>query len=206
MGKVIDISGQRFGRLTVSSWISGVRWLCVCDCGAECVVAKSNLHSGAQESCGCLRLERLRAAITTHGESRKTSPEYRAWLAMRTRCNNKTRKQFYDYGGRGIAMHQRWDSFVLFLEDIGRRPSVHHSLDRINNHKGYEPGNVRWATRVQQNNNKRNNRIVLVDGELVSLTSAARKYGLPPKTVFARIDNYKWDLMKALTTPLYAKA
>lgn len=163
MATAIELpQGQRFGRLTVierslERRYPGTHWRCRCDCGRELVVAGRALRTGNTTSCGCFRLERVRAALTTHGESKRGqwTPEFQAWAAAKRRCHPSYRAA-RDYFDRGIRMCDRWaESFDAFLADMGRRPSKDHSLDRINNDGHYEPGNCRWATRSQQQRNKR---------------------------------------------------
>jgi len=124
-------------------------WLCTCDCGENKVIMSGNLHNGTSRSCGC------RNGQPRHGL--RNTPEYRAWSAMKTRCyNKKTGDKYRIYGGRGITVCREWlHNFPAFLEHIGNRPSTGHSLDRINNNGNYEPGNVRWATRKEQQQNRR---------------------------------------------------
>lgn len=165
--KLIDLTGQRFGRLAVVCRAAvrpkgGAYWACFCDCGKTVEVLGSNLRSGDIQSCGCLRSELFAAKKTTHGKARrgKVTPEYRAWCRMLARCHAPCNASQPNYAGRGIVVCQEWrDSFEAFLAHIGPIPSPHHSVDRFPNNDGnYEPGNVRWATRSQQNKNKRSAR------------------------------------------------
>jgi hypothetical protein len=119
------------------------------------------------------------------------TPEYLIWRNMRDRCHNPNYVLFRYYGARGIAVCERWrNSFVAFIEDMGRRPDPSLTLERIDNAKGYEPGNCRWATRKDQANNRRPraDRVTLmVDGRASPLTEIARRYGVPYQTIYARI-------------------
>jgi hypothetical protein len=156
----LDIRGQRFGRLVaVETTRKGKRgdlaWRCLCDCGGETVVVASRLKRGETRSCTCLQ----KTHNLKHGHARDTAkktPEYTAWTHMKDRCSSPGHPQFKDWGGRGIRVCARWaDSFATFLADVGPRPSPDLSLDRIDNDGNYEPGNVRWATRSQQQSNQR---------------------------------------------------
>ncbi len=147
-----DLTGRRFGRWEVierngSNRTRNSAWSCSCDCGNSGTVSADNLRGGQSKSCGCLIGER-------HGMAQ--TPEYRAWVAMIQRCHNPKMPNFKDYGGRGIVVCDEWrGSFTAFYEHIGPKPSSDLSIDRIENNGNYEPGNVRWATRLQQNNNTR---------------------------------------------------
>lgn len=159
MSATVEMAGRVFGRLTVVEKAGRYRtrwkWLCRCQCGEAVIATGDNLRRGHTQSCGCLMRERLAAATTTHGEGHKT-PEWSSWSAMVNRCERPSHEQFADYGGRGIAVCARWrGSYADFLADMGRKPTPQHSLDRIDNDRGYEPGNCRWATRSQQNSNRR---------------------------------------------------
>jgi hypothetical protein len=154
-----DRTGKRYGRLTAlgiagRKTVSGktrIIWRCACDCGNEIEIV--GIALGGISSCGCLRIE----AITVHGRS--GTPEHRAWMDLHQRCCNPRNPRYQDYGGRGISVCQRWNDFGCFFEDVGERPSAEYSIDRYPNNDGnYEPGNVRWATRSQQQNNTRRSR------------------------------------------------
>lgn len=165
-----DLTGQRFGRLVVVSRSDNCRpkapkWVCHCDCGKTVTTRSCSLFSGGTQSCGCLRNERVKQSNSTHGLS--GTPEYRSWHSMLYRCTKTTHKSYPLYGGRGITVCARWHTFESFLEDMGCRPSSLHSVDRISNDDGYHCGhceecqhngwgeNCRWATRSQQNSNRR---------------------------------------------------
>jgi hypothetical protein len=159
----LDLTGQRFGRLTVVALDRVDRctwWLCRCDCGKETVVRVSQLRDGKSFSCGCWR--RVRAALLnlSHGHARagSHSREYNSWAQMIKRCTNPKVAGFAKWGGRGIRVCDRWKTLANFLADMGARPKG-TSLDRFPNNDGnYEPGNCRWATAKQQANNRRGSR------------------------------------------------
>jgi hypothetical protein len=154
MSRKIILDGLRFGRLVVAETI-GTRVRAICDCGQTTETEKYSLKSGLTKSCGCLKNE---GRPRTHGESPRGSwtPEYRAGVNMVTRCHNPKATRYKNWGGRGISVCDEWrHDYEAFLSHVGRRPSPTHSLDRIDNNRGYEPGNVRWATREQQARNTR---------------------------------------------------
>jgi hypothetical protein len=160
--KVIDMLGQRFGRLLVvaraeKNLRGGARWRCLCDCGKTTVLLRQRLRTGHTQSCGCYQREQLGKRSRVHG--RQGSLTWRSWQNMITRCYNPNVAKFKYYGGRGITVCDRWREslgFVRFLADMGERPSFAHSIDRFPNIDGnYEPTNCRWATRSQQSKNRR---------------------------------------------------
>ena len=153
MPSAIDLTGQRFGRLTAVRPAAlrqsrHVVWECLCSCGQISKVRTGDLRCGKSKSCGCLRRERWRTQgkITTHGHSKNGShsPTYKSWQAMKQRCLNPRATRYEHYGGRGITICPKWLAFEGFLEDLGERPSLAHCLSRANNDGDYEPGNAGW--------------------------------------------------------------
>jgi hypothetical protein len=151
MTKRIDVTGQRFGRLVVVRFAYSrihAYWHCVCDCGNETIVSRSNLVFGGVVSCGCMRRDtstRIGHANKTHGHSGyNVSREYKSWQAMHQRCTNPKDPSFKWYGGRGIKVCERWSLFENFLEDMGPRPPG-TVLDRINPDGNYELSNCQWG-------------------------------------------------------------
>lgn len=180
-----NIVGQHFNRLVVLRRV-GYKWLCECKCGGEIAVATTNLKTGAVKSCGCWRREKIGAFNRTHGLTGTT--EYIRWRSMIERCTNPAHKNFCDYGGRGIKICGRWMKFENFITDMGKCPAG-LTLERIDNDRGYEPSNCRWATRQAQAANRRSNRIfTLASGETISFTALRRRLGLTPMALQYHID------------------
>lgn len=183
-----DLTNQRFEKLTairicgVASG-GGMIWECRCDCGAIKVVAAGRLRSGRAISCGCYKKSRTRFGLSH-------TTEFTIWSGMLKRCTIKSRRDYANYGARGITVCERWSGehgFVNFLSDMGLRPSSEFSIDRIDNDGNYSPDNCRWATAHQQHRNKRNNRIIRAFGQEKPLVEWSEEYGIEAETIAARI-------------------
>lgn len=201
-----DLSGQVFGRLTaltkheLNDKFNKVRWVCECECGSTLLVTSEKLRTGNTRSCGCLSIETSRAQglkNRKHGMTKST--EYKIWGGMKDRCYNPKHPAYENYGGRGIEVCNEWMiSFEAFFKELGPRPSLNHTLDRIDNSKGYQPGNCRWATGIEQANNKRNNDLHLFGGELLSLSRIAAMTGIPQPTLWSRLNRMKLTIDEAV--------
>lgn len=207
-----DLTGKTFGRWTVIAYSHTKNrityFLCSCSCGTKRTVNAASLRSGRSGSCGCLHREMVSKNQTTHGFTTggETHPLYTVWAQMISRCYCPTTNGYARYGGRGIRVCKRWrKSFENFLTDIGQRPSDTHTLDRFPDNNGnYEPGNVRWATKSEQNRNKRNNRLLTYDGETRCIQEWAEHLGICPGTIYMRL-KLGWSAEETLTTPIHPK-
>jgi hypothetical protein len=185
-------------------------WLCRCECGNTRVVRVSSLRNSDTKSCGCFRKQSARVRHLKHGCATKRltgrhTVEYTAWMQMKGRCLNPRNHAYADYGGRGISVCERWlgdDGFANFLADMGEKPTPKHSIDRIDNGKGYSPDNCRWASRIEQANNKRNNVWLEHDGVRLTLPQWARRLGMSASTLYQRVVVKKWPPGDAITRPV----
>ena len=198
MPTIKDITRQRFGMLVAVSLTSerldgAAVWICVCDCGATCQRSRRNLRNGATTSCGCKRRQFLCKGKPYHGKSGTAT--YRVWSGMLTRCFNSKDPDYARYGARGITVCERWLDFRNFVADIGMRPAPpvgtdlkrFWSIERIDNAGNYEPGNCKWATTIEQGNNRRTNVHVEIGGVTHTVAEWARLTGLRAHTAAQRI-------------------
>lgn len=205
MPLAVDLSGMRFSRLTALSPRPGSRqsrrgWLCRCVCGNEVVVPTDKLLAGHTRSCGCLQRESVADTNTRHGQT--GVPEYQTWKGIKARCGNPNHPAYENYGGRGVTMCPAWETdFSAFLRDMGPKPDAGHTVERLDNSVGYEPGNCVWATRGEQSRNKRNNRWLTYQGETLILRDWADRLGITPGALGCRLDKFGWPVAKALSVP-----
>lgn len=177
-------------------------WVCRCVCGAQKLVQASHLKAGRSRSCGCEMPGPVKHGQAVGGSESK---EYRAWKNMKARCGSPKNDHYVRYGGRGITVDAVWlKSFEAFFEHVGKAPSLKHSLERLDNDKGYEPGNVVWATAAQQNRNKSTNAFLEVSGVRKTLEHWGQELGLDPSLISARVRRLGWSPERALTTPARA--
>jgi hypothetical protein len=214
---VVDRIGERHGRLVVlfraenkvePSGAIRAQWRCVCDCGNGVTVTGHALAKGNTRSCGCLFRETRRGKLT-HGKAR--GAEHRAWVGMKQRCLNPKHTSFVNYGGRGITVHPAWaDDFEAFYQAVGEMPAPRMTLERIDNEKGYEPGNVRWATWLEQASNRRTNvtgnytgaSTVEFQGQERTVAEWSTIVGIGLPVVRKRL-NTGWSVERALSTPVF---
>jgi hypothetical protein len=205
MTKMVDLAGQRFGRLVVLHRVpyktpGRARWAVLCDCGTQKAVNGKELRNGDTSSCGCLHREMVGDQFRAHGEH--GSAEFWAFHNARSRCANPNTAQYADYGGRGIRF--RFDSLEQFILEVGRRPTPEHSLDRIDVDGDYAPGNVRWATRKVQNRNKRNTRMLTFRGRTQSLPDWVEETGMARHNFKNRL-RLGWSVEDIINTPVGQK-
>ena len=171
----------------------------ICDCGTIKEIPFGPVFHGRIKSCGCLRREKSSVAgkRKTHGLSR--TPTYKSWIKMKERCLNEKHVHYGSYGAIGIGIYERWaTSFEAFFADLGERPSKKHSLDRINNNLGYQPGNCKWSTKREQSNNRKNSVYIEFSGVRKPISEWARDLGVPHHRIHNRI-KYGWPLEVVLS-------
>ncbi len=194
MAARLDIRGRRRGRLVALEPIGEVRgqalWKWLCDCGS---FVESEINNNTK-SCGCSRLK--------HGMAH--TAEYRIWHGMIQRCHNSKNKGFERYGARGITVHPDWrgeGGFERFFAHVQKRPSPTHSIDRVDGSRGYEPGNVRWATPSEQMRNFSRNHYLTHDGRNLTVVEWSETLGVPVGALYSRI-SWGWTDERVLTTPV----
>lgn len=202
-GVFTNLLGKTFSRLTVIdgpiniNGRRGAHWICKCSCGkyAKKPIASKSLTGGLTQSCGCLMIERVKKSNSTHKMTKTKT--YTSWNSMWRRCTNKSHKSYDSY--KHFVPCDRWKSFENFLDDMGIRPDG-TTLERIDNLKPYSPENCTWANSLQQALNKKTTIKVEINGELMSVRAACKKFGQNYSRVKARI-RAGWDVFDAIYTP-----
>lgn len=198
MPAALELGGRVFGRLTIigragkDRW-GGWLWDCRCSCGRVVTVRASTLATGRTSQClSCS----AKASGTTHGQ---TGTElYLRWRAMLARCENEKNPEWHNYGGRGIKICREWRTYEAFARDMGPTFDPDLEIDRIDNDGNYEPGNCRWSTRQEQQNNRRNNHVIEWRGQVRTVTEWASLLGIKPNTLIYRLRR-GWDIERAMT-------
>lgn len=194
-------SGQYFGSWQYISELKTGFWVCKCICGVERVVRRIHLVSGKSAGCGHDLASKVSKANTLHGSSTQPDRIYSAWKNAKSRCYNPKDKKFKTYGARGITMYSLWiNDFRAFKSYVGKPISENHTLGRIDNDKGYEPGNLEWQTTAKQSSNKTNSRLITYKGRTQTLTSWAQELNISQSLLSARILKLKWSTDRALAT------
>jgi hypothetical protein len=204
----IDLIGKRFTRLVAKklTTLNGRRaYVCICDCGVKKVVEAGALRDGGTKSCGCYNVEQVKRKDNKHRtHGMRYTPTYRVWVSMKQRCSPKASKSknYKEYYLKGVRVCERWrESFENFLADMGERPSMAYTIDRIDNSKGYEPGNCRWATLLEQNQNRSTCLWLEYKGLRLNAAEWSRRTGLCVATIHSRIKR-GWSIEDTLEKPL----
>ena len=200
-----DLTGQKYGRLTVIGLAdTGTRktyWVCKCDCGNIKTIRSDSLTSGRIKSCGCLKKEQdIKNLSANHSHKMSGTRIYQIWQGIKGRCNNIHNTRFHRYGGRGIKVCKEWEndfsSFYTWAINNGYADDL--TIDRIDNDRGYAPDNCRWSTPKGQCNNRETNIKITIGNATKSLTEWCEIFELNPKTVMARYNRIKSDLVDDL--------
>lgn len=205
MGKALDLTGKRSGRLTAIRIVGldkrGLRlWECQCDCGQLCIVKAPYFNSGRKRSCGCLEREHNHYSNRTHGMT--GTRIWTIWSGIKNRCAKTNGKDYHNYKERGITVCEEWQRFEPFYEwAMQNGYDDHLTIERIDGSKGYSPENCKWATWTEQARNRRNNTSVTINGETHLLIEWAEITGIPYGTINCRI-NRGWSKEDAVTRPV----
>lgn len=197
---------ERYGRL-LTVQISGYNkdgrplWECQCNCGNKKIALAKLLRNGMTQSCGCIAREN--PPRVSHGKT--GTAIYRCWHNMHVRCYYKRSKSYRDYGGRGIRVCNRWQTFENFLADMGEPPFKGATIERRNNNGHYEPDNCYWATRLEQGKNRRNNHVLELNGVSHHISEWSRLTGIKVTTIYQRIRR-EWSTEQALTREVSPRA
>lgn len=198
----LDLTNCRFSKLLAlyrtnnKSPDGSFIWMCRCDCGSNVEVASTILRKGYKNMCDVCRIENIRLGKISHNMS--TTNTYKSWIGMKDRVTNKNHIHYKNYGGRGITIYEKWiNSFENFYKDVGDRPSLKHTLDRIDNDGNYEPGNVKWSTKKEQMRNRRNTIFLSYEGVVKSIDDWCEQLNIKKHLVYSKIRS-GWDKEKIL--------
>lgn len=199
MGKFIDLTGQKFGRLLVLKYIGNSYWLCKCECGNKKNAKAYDLKIGKVQSCGCLNVEKNKKLHTKHGLCNHRLNNI--WQSMKQRCYNKNNPKYKNYGGRGITICEEWlDNFINFYNwAMANGYQDDLTIDRINVNGNYEPNNCRFVNNKIQSNNKTTNLYITYNSENHTLKEWSNILNINYYTLHKRITKYKWDIKRAFT-------
>lgn len=210
----LNLIGQKFGRLTVIEFICVKKknsyFLCKCNCGNEKVIKGQDLKTNQTKSCGCLVKEnRSKGLSRTHGMSK--TQFYHTWNAMKGRCQKPNDKNYKHYGGRGITVCERWLKFENFRDDMYESYKEHYDkygrkntqIDRIKNDGDYKLSNCQWATKIQNQNNRRNNHFLTYEGQTLTISQWAKIVKIKKTTIYMRKNYFGLSDKETLTRPLH---
>lgn len=200
-----DLSGRRFGRLIAKRIAYRKRnfnyWLCQCDCGKEKIIRNDSLIKGSTRSCGCLASETATKLNTKH--NKWGTRLYNIWNGMKQRCENENDTTYRNYGMREISVCDEWRDFEPFYDwAMANGYDDNLSIDRIYVNGNYEPSNCRWATREEQDRNKRNTWYITFNKKRMCATDWEIELGFPKGTFYRRIKKLDWSIEKAFTTKI----
>jgi hypothetical protein len=197
-----DCIGKKFGRLTIVSeyWDRDRKTTyckTICDCGNTHIAQKGHLKSGNIKSCGCLVVDTNRKLLNRLKHNMAHTKQYSVWEHIKQRCGNKKCRNYKNYGGRGITYDPKWETFEGFWEDMKEGYREDLTIDRIDNNGNYCKENCRWATKKQQQNNKRNNHYLEYNGEKRTISQWERKQGFNRNTIYSRLKR-GWSIKDAI--------
>ena len=211
MSKFKDLTGMKFGRLTVieraidridTKGKRHIMWKCLCSCGKTKDISRDSLLSNRVKSCGCLRAEKTKERKFKHGL--RNTPLYRTWSNIKTRCYNPKNDTYKYYGEKGVTMCSEWKkdflNFYMWSLENGYKEGL--TIDRINSNGNYEPSNCRWVTATQQQNNKLNNYLIIYKESTHTLAEWSNILNINYKVLYRRIQYLNWSIERAFTTPV----
>jgi len=208
MAKINYVEGQKIGNLIFLNRVESENKKSPianfkCECGKNFVSRIDSVKILKTKSCGCMKLKFMSEGLTKHGHNKngKKSAEYGSWQAMHARCNNPKHQNYERYKHLGITVCEEWSTFDKFIADMGLKPSLEHTIDRIENTKGYYKENCKWSTKKEQQRNKRNTTFVEYKGDVKSIPEWAELLGLSLATLYGRIVKSKWKVEKAFNEP-----